>query len=325
MAMTGPHNKVTGVDGKTPTRPKKQTTKQTSDAATGATPSPAPAVVVPDYTNSLSGSIYGPSGQSGGPSTGLAGSPTTNATSTPITSNGSVSSAISPSSVAAGNVAQAQMAATPGPSPANSGYNQGTTTPITGQLAGYGYSPQGLAGLYDNPQDLANQILQGMGITNPALAYQLGQSLDPAVAANVLLNNGYNSSDNDTLNFAAQYLQNLATPGGRTVDFSALVNHLLGPGGEMKLDANGNLVPANPLAAYLNASLDPSQQVQAANALFGQTLGGLNPYAQQAYSRYAKDMGSQYQGALARGATDYKSYIDYLNQVSDLGRWAGRG
>ena len=86
------------------------------------------------------------------------------------------------------------------------------------------------------------------------------------------------------------------------------------------LDASGNAT--NALAAYLNASNDPSQQVQAANALLGQTLGAANPYFQSAVSRYAKDLGSDYQGAIARGqGTDYKSYIDYINKATPLGSW----
>jgi len=183
------------------------------------------------------------------------------------------------------------------------GFNQTNTDPITGQLAKYGYTPGGLATLYDNPQALATDILAGMGIDNPGLAQTLSQSLDPAVAAQFLLNNGGNASDANTLNFAAQYMQNLATPNGRSVQFDALMNHLLSP---------DSISAGNPLGDYLNSNADPSQQVQRANALLGQSLVGQNPYFQQGVSNYAKDLGSQYQGDLAHGNTNYKSYIDYL-------------
>jgi len=209
------------------------------------------------------------------------------------------------------SVAQAQMAATPAPPGNSPGLNQGTTDPLNGAIGGYGYTPMGAGTLYDNPQALATDILKGMGINNPGLANSLAQSLDPAVAAQFLLNNGKNSSDADTLNFANQYMQQMVTPGGRTPEMDALVDHLL----------SGTNENTSPLGAYLNAGLDPAHQVSAANSLFGLTTSGQNPYAQQGYLNYAKDLGSQYQGEMAKANPKYTSYIDYLNKASKLGSW----
>ncbi len=203
-----------------------------------------------------------------------------------------------------------------GADPINHGYNQATTTPLNGAIGGYGYTPLGAGTLYDNPQALATDILKSMGIENPGLANSLSQTLDPAVAAQFLLNNGKNSSDAETLNFANQYMQNMVTPGGRTVDFSSLMDHLLGAGGQY---ANGKA--DNALAAYLNAGLDPSQQVRAAQGLMGQSMTGQNPYFQQGFSNYAKDLGSSYQGAMAKANPGYTSFIDYLNKQSGIGNW----
>lgn len=194
------------------------------------------------------------------------------------------------------------------------GYNQGTTDPITGAIAGYGYTPQGLASIYDNPTILTSDLLKAMGIDNAGMAQSLGQYLDPAVAANFLTNKGMgsSSSDSSTLNFANEYLKQMVTPNGRTPEFDYLVNALLGAGSD-----------SSPLGAYLNSGLTPDQQIQAANALFGQTLVGLNPYSQQAYSRYAKDQGNQYLGNVAKGQPGGSSYVDYLNSTP-LKQWVNR-
>jgi len=183
-------------------------------------------------------------------------------------------------------------------------WNEGTTDPITGLLAQLGYTPQGLSDLYGNPQPLAQDILATLGINNPGLAESLAQNFNPALAANFILGRGLNStSDADTLNFVANYLQQMVTPGGRTPEFDAMVNRILGAGS----------TDSSPLGAFLNASQTPAQQVSAGNSLIGQTLSGLNPYAQKAYSNYLDYAGNQYQGTTMKGNPSDSSYINYLN------------
>lgn len=198
-----------------------------------------------------------------------------------------------------------------------SGWNQGTTDPITGSIANYGYTPEGLAMLYDNPSLLAQDVLGRQGINNPGMAQQLGQYMDPAVAANFLINKGMGSSAGDaaTMNFVNTYLQNMTTPNGRTPEFDYLMNQLLGTGAQ---SATGS-----PLGAYLNAGLTPDQQVKAANALMSQTEVGLNPYAQQAYSRAGDFFGQQYLGGVAKGQPGGSSYTNYLASTP-LSQWVNR-
>lgn len=193
------------------------------------------------------------------------------------------------------------------------GFNQ-TGAPVTGSIADYGYTPQGMASIYDNPTILANDVLAALGINNPGLAESISQYLDPAIAANFLLSGGVGSSSSDaaSLSYANDYMKQMVTPNGSTPEFADLMNALLGAGGA-----------DSPLGAYLNSSLTPEQQISAANGLLGQTLVGLNPYAQQAYSRYAKDQGNQYLGGVAKGDPAGSSYVDYLGNT-DLKQWVNR-
>ena len=184
----------------------------------------------------------------------------------------------------------------------NPGYNNANTDAMTGAAAAYGYTPAGLASIYDNPQILTDDLLAAMGIINPGMSQQLSQYMDPAIAAQFILNRGQNSSDNSAINFANEYLQQMVTPGGRQPELDRLVSEILAAtGGDTSV-----------LGAYLNAGLTPDQQVSAANSLFGQTLSGQSPYAQTGYQRFAKDQGQQYLGAVAKGQPGASSYVDYL-------------
>lgn len=194
----------------------------------------------------------------------------------------------------------------------NPAYNNANTDAMTGAVAGYGYTPQGLGTLYDNPTPFANDVLKAIGIDNPGMANMLGQYMDPAFAAQFTLNRGKNGSDNDTLNFVDEYMRNMMTPGGRQPELDRLVAELFGHGGS----ADDSL-----LGAYLNAGKSPEQQVQAGNAMFGQYLSGQNPYAQSGYSAYVRDQGQQYLGDVAKGDPDATSYIDYLHNKTPLAGW----
>ena len=196
------------------------------------------------------------------------------------------------------------------PSGDNSGYNPANTDAMTGAMAAYGYTPGGLASLYDNPAIMTNDLLAAMGITNPGMANQLGQYMDPAVSAQFLLNRGKNTDDNDVLNFVNEYLQQMVTPGGRQPELDRLVAELLG--GRTYDPENPDA--SNPLGAYLNADLTPEEQIKVANAMFGQTLSGQSPYAQTAYQRFARDQGNQYLSGMAKGAPQGENYLDFLHQ-----------
>jgi hypothetical protein len=196
-------------------------------------------------------------------------------------------------------------------------WNHGTTDPLTGWLAQFGYTPQGASDLYNNPVPLATDVLGQRGITNAGMANSLSQYMDPAIAANFILGQGMGSSqsDNAALNFAANYMNQMVTPGGRTPEFDVLMNKILGAG----------IPGTSPLAEYLSSGqMTPEQQVQAANALMSQTLGGISPYGQRAYSNAEKDFGQQYQGAVMKGNPGAQSYVDYLKNSTPLGSWANR-
>lgn len=199
----------------------------------------------------------------------------------------------------------------------NSGYNPSNTDPLTGAVAGYGWDPKGLQNVYNSPTTLTDQILASLGVTNNGLSNSLAQDFDPALTAQFLLNNGQNSSDNDTLNWINEALKQMVTPGGRTPELDALVNHLLGAG-------SGS--PDNLLSTFFGSApgsqMSNEQQVSTANNAFNQLLGGQNPYAQSAYGKYAKDAGQGYLNNFA-GSTNPNapaSYIDYLNQ-GPLKQW----
>ena len=120
------------------------------------------------------------------------------------------------------------------------------------------------------------------------------------------------------MNYILQGLQQYVTPNGRTPEFDYLVNQLLGAG-----DPN-----SSGLGAYLQYdqygnARTPEDQIKAANALFGQTLTGLNPYSQNAYAGYAGAQGNQYLSNIAKGNPGASSYIDYLNSTP-LRQWVNR-
>lgn len=203
-------------------------------------------------------------------------------------------------------------------SPRTPGWNQGTTDPLTGMMAQYGYTPQGLGNLYSNPNQLAGDVLGGMGINNPGLASQFGDYMNPALFANFLLNGGRGASlnDNDALNFVANYMQQMGTPGGRTPQLDVLINDILGVSGQGP--QGGNL--GSPLWQYFESdpntglALTPDQQVKVANQALGQSMTSMNPLAQRAYAAYAANAGQQYQQALNKGQSLAPNYLSYLQQ-----------
>lgn len=202
-----------------------------------------------------------------------------------------------------------------GGNPTGSGWNGGSTDAVSGYLARFGYTPNGLASLYDNPAALAGDVLGMQGITNPGMAQQLADLFDSALAGQFIANRGGSPSDNDTLNFIAHAMNQANTPGGQYLDYDYLLNTILG----------ATNADANALGAYLQQdaqgnALTPAQQAQTVNALASQALVGLNPYAQRAYSGALGAQGREYQTAAAKGQSLAPSYVEYLAN-SPFARW----
>lgn len=218
-----------------------------------------------------------------------------------------------PSNIMPGGAnANAAAATNVAPTAAIPGYNQGTTDPLTGLMAQFGYTPQGLGNLYGNPNQLAGDVLGTLGINNAGLAAQFGDYMNPALFANLLLNGGQGASlnDNDALNFVANYMQQMGTPGGRTPQLDVLFNKILGAAGQGQ---------GTPLYDYFNydpssgQALSPTDQVKVANQAFGQAMTSMNPLAQRAYAAMLAEQGQQYQQGLNKGQDMGPDYLSYLN------------
>lgn len=199
--------------------------------------------------------------------------------------------------------------------PSGSGWNGGTTDPLTGYLKQFGYTPTGAADLYNNPVPLASDVLGTLGVTNPGMAQQLSDLFDSALAGQFITNRGTDPTDNATLNFIAHAMQQAATPGGETLNYDYLLNTIMG----------ATNPDANPLGNYLQYdaqgnALTPAQQAQTTNALASQALVALNPYAQRAFSGALGRYGNDYQAGAMKGDPGASSYVQYLKQ-SPFGNW----
>ena len=195
--------------------------------------------------------------------------------------------------------------------PSGSGWNSGTTDPMTGYLAQFGYTPQGAMGLYDNPVPLAADVLGTRGVTNPGMAGQLAELFDMFQASQFVNNRGGDATDNDTLNYIANAMQQAVTPGGQSVDPYYMMQTILNQSG----------TEANPLSAFLGGEgLTPEQQIDRVNRLMANSLPGMNPYAQQAYGGALRNQSQQYMTNMAKGNPGGTSYFDYL-QGTPFAQW----
>jgi hypothetical protein len=219
-------------------------------------------------------------------------------------------------SVAAQSVSPSAMsAAAAAPSyssnPSGTGWNGGTTDTIDGYLKQFGYTPQGLGQLYDNPQPLAQDVLGTRGITNPGMAQELAELFDMFQASQFVNNRGGSATDNDTLNYIANAMQQAITPGGQYMDPYYFMQTILGQNGGQ----------GNPLSSFLGGdNLTPDQQMSRVNQLIANGLPGMNPYAQQAYGGFLQDQQNQYREGIMKGDPNAQSYFDFLQQ-SQLGNW----
>jgi hypothetical protein len=193
--------------------------------------------------------------------------------------------------------------------PTGDGWNGGSTNAINGYLKQFGYTPEGLMGLYDNPTPLANDVLGTRGIQNHGMGQQLADLFDHFLGAQFVNNRGEDNTDNDTLNFIARAMQQAITPGGQYVDPAYYLNTILG----------ATNPDANALGQYLDTGTG-TQQVSNTNRLASQGLVGMNPYAQSAYAGALQRQGENYLGAMAKGDPNSQSYVDYLRQ-SPFANW----
>jgi hypothetical protein len=195
--------------------------------------------------------------------------------------------------------------------PTGSGWNGGTTDTIDGYLKQFGYTPQGLTSLYENPSILANDVLGTRGITNSGMGNELAELFDMLYASQFVNNRGGSATDNDTLNYIANAMQQAVTPGGQYLDPYKYMQTILGQSGG----------DANPLSSFLTGeNLTPDQQMSRVNQLIANGMPGMNSYAQQAYGGFLQNQQDQYRTGLAKGDPNSSSYFDFL-QNSQLGNW----
>ena len=242
-------------------------------------------------------------------------------------------------------------AAQGGPKTYPGGGGANNTEPMTGFSAAHGYTPEGIGLVYKNPGILANDVLGGMGINSPSMSAMMGSEFAPLEAAQFILNGGrsnadeHNLTDNSTMNFIANAMQQMNTPGGRFTSADALMQAMMGSGAAgggigvqapsandsrmgapLGAGANGGVGPNSPLAAYLNynqqtgMAYTPDQQVAIFNSMAGHALNQMNPFAQQAFKAALGQQGQQYVGNAAHGNPGAPDYASYL-QGSQVAPW----
>jgi hypothetical protein len=199
--------------------------------------------------------------------------------------------------------------------PGGAGINGGSTDPLTGYLARFGYTPIGAADLYNNPQPLAQDMLGQLGINNPGMSQQMADMFDSLLASQFVTNRGMDATDNETLNYIAHMMGQAATPGGRFIDPAYYMQTLFGAAGD-----------ENPLGTYMQYDaqgnpLTPAQQTQTVNALASQGLVGLNPYSQRAMSGALGNYGNQYQASTMKGDPLAANYAAYIAQQTPFQNW----
>lgn len=261
----------------------------------------SPTALAAPWTSTRHGDTLGSVNSTAGPPT------------TPTSTAGQVAGAYTPG-VSAADVAgmtSSQQAPSYSSNPSGSGWNAGSTDTIDGYLKQFGYTPQGLASIYDNPSLLANDVLGTRGITNPGMGQELADLFDMLYASQFVNNRGGSATDNDTLNYVANAMQQAVTPGGQYMDPYYYMRTILG-------QQSGD---ANPLSSYLTGdNLTPDQQMSRVNALIANGLPGMNSYAQQAYGGFLQNQQDQYRSGLAKGDPAGQSYFDFL-QGTPLNTW----
>jgi hypothetical protein len=154
-------------------------------------------------------------------------------------------------------------------------------------------------------------VLGTRGITNAGMGNELAELFDMLYASQFVNNRGGSATDNDTLNYIANAMQQAVTPGGQYLDPYKYMQTILGQSGG----------DANPLSSFLTGeNLTPDQQMSRVNQLIANGMPGMNSYAQQAYGGFLQNQQDQYRTGLAKGDPNSSSYFDFL-QNSQLGNW----
>lgn len=201
-----------------------------------------------------------------------------------------------------------------GQNPAGNTYmppNNNLGSPMTGLGAEYGYTPQGLGMLYDNPGLLAQDVLGQKGVDNYGLSQQLGDAMAPALYAYTMQNPNFSQSqDQDVINYIAQYMQQMVTPGGSMPSYDELMTALLGVND-----------PTTDLGKAF-ATMSPQDQAAFIKDYAGQAGYTLNPLMQRMLGRKFDYESQGYLGGIAKGNPQGTSYADYLakNGVTQTGR-----
>lgn len=208
----------------------------------------------------------------------------------------------------------------PGGQANNSGYNwvgqptpdATTGAPMTGAGSDYGYTPQGLGMLYQNPVPLAQDVLGGAGIDNYGMALALSDAMNPALYAYMMQTQGMgDQSDAATIDFISNYMNQMVTPGGSMPGMADLMTNVLG----------SDDVNSSPLAMMLSG-IPPEDQVKVLANFLSAAGYGNNPLAQRAYGNAADYYGNDYLGGVMKGDPGGNNYASYL-QGGPLAKWMG--
>ena len=175
-------------------------------------------------------------------------------------------------------------------------------TPMSGAMADFGYTPQGMMGVYAHPEALTADILAQYGIDNDGLALALADAFNPALLAYMLGTGGSGDmSDNATLNYAADYLQQMVTPGGAVASPGDLMASLFGLGG------------GDSMLGSTIAGMTPEDQAKQVATLLGGAIYGMNPYAQNMFMNAQKQIASDYATSQFHGPQDVgDNYIQFF-------------
>lgn len=208
-------------------------------------------------------------------------------------------------------------------------WDPGHTDPITGFSARAGFTPLGLSNMYQTPQVLSNAVLAAMGLgSNSGISQLLADQFGALNAQQFMLNaNGANANegnltDSATINWIANAMQQMNTPGGRTPEADVMMQALLNSGAANHLtpQEGGGTAPDSPLGAYWISGKTPQEQAGLFNSMAIKAANGLNPYMQKATAGYLQDAASNYQGNVATGGAGSQNYGQYLANT-DFSRW----
>jgi hypothetical protein len=184
------------------------------------------------------------------------------------------------------------------------GLNGGNTRTMTGFA--HQYAPGMVDQIYNNPEILAQDTLAGLGYNgnyNSGMMPQLTNIATAALPLSVILAGGALPTNNATLNFGNDLLQQSMTPGGQYIDPNAALQAIFGT------------QAGQPLYSQLaGPGMTADQQSSALNSYIAASIGGLNPVAQNAVMNSLDQAKLDYARAIATGNLDQASqpYFQYV-------------